>query len=115
MNVTALRALPVAGYLPLAEKVTLTLVVDPRETKTKEDLLGDLPTLVPFLERKLRNFDPAVGQVSGYVRCVPCMCATGVRHPDTLALELEIQYPFALMPGETNRRLLVYVMALQQK
>jgi hypothetical protein len=113
VTATALLAMPPAS-LPLAEKLTLTLVVDANDTRSRDDLLGDLPTLVPFFERKLRVFDPAMGSVCGYVRTIPCACI-GVHHRDTLALDLEVSFPFALLPGDARRRLLVYMVALHQR
>lgn len=113
MNAVAPRALPIAAHLPLAEQLTITLVVDPRDPRGKDDLLGALPTLVPYIERKLRIFDPAIVTVSGYVRGVPCNC-NDARHPETVFLDLAVSFPFALLPGDASRKLLLYIVALNQ-
>lgn len=113
MNAVAPHALPVAAHLPLQEACTLTLALDPRETRTKDDLLGDLPTLVPFLERKLRAFDPAISSVAGFVRTVPCKCGLAW-HPEMVFLDLAVTFPFVLLPGDASRKVLLYVIALGQ-
>ncbi len=113
MNATALRSLPVAAHLPLAEQLTVTLVVDPRDPRGKDDLLGALPTIVPYIERKLRVFDPAIVTISGYVRATPCYCGDA-NHRDTVYLDLEVAFPFALLPGDASRKLLLYIVALNQ-
>lgn len=110
---TALLALPPATHLPLPEKVTLTLVVDHGDPRQKEDLLGDLPALIPFVERRLRTYDPAIVSVCGYVRTLTCSC-DGTPHPNTIALDLEVSFPFVLMPGDAGRKLLMYAVALHR-
>lgn len=114
MTATALLALPPAAHLPLPEKLTLTLIVDHNDPRSKDDLLGDLPTVIPFVERRLRAYDPAVASVCGYVRTFECRC-DGIPHPDTIALDLEVSFPFALMPGDAGRKLLMYMVALQRR
>lgn len=111
MIAVAPHALPVAAHLPLPEHLTLTLVVDPRETRGKDDLLGALPVIVPYMERKLRIFDPAIRSVSGLVRSAPCQCQTET-HPEIVFLDLVVTFPFALLPGDASRKLLLYVIAL---
>lgn len=114
MTTSTLLAMPLASHLPLPEKVIFTIFCELHEGKCRDDLLGDLPALVPFLTDKLRRYDPAIDAITGLVReGVPCVCP-GTPHPEHVAIDLEVTFPFSLMPGATTRKLLMYVLALQQ-